>query len=378
MAKTSFVPNPAKIKVIGMGGGGCNAITRMVREEIQGVEFIAMNTDAQALAITEAPIRFQLGEKLTKGLGVGGDHNVGQKSAEESRDEIKELVAGADMVFITGGMGGGTGTGAAPVIAETAKHSGALTIAVVTRPFTFEGAHRCEIADEGIARLLGKVDTLIIIPNDRLLDLCDNKTAVENAFKLADDVLRHGVQAIAEVITVPGMINLDFADVKAVMKDAGPAWMSMGMGTGQHRAVEAAKEALSSPLLDVSLAGSRGVLFNVVGGSSLTLFEVNEAAEIIKQAVDPEANIIFGVAHDPNMEREVKITLVATGFASKTGLAGATREEEFAQLLKEIKSEDELDVPSFLRRPLFSHRRQTISQEAPIRAVKPPVQTSIQ
>ena len=375
MAKTSFTPNPARIKVIGLGGGGCNAITRMVREEIQGVEFIAMNTDSQSLAITEAPTRIQLGEKLTKGLGVGGDHVQGEKAAEENRDELKELVSGADMVFITGGMGGGTGTGAAPVIAETAKHSGALTIAVVTRPFTFEGAHRCEVADEGIARLLGKVDTLIIIPNDRLLDLCDNKTAVENAFKLADDVLRHGVQAIAEVITVPGMINLDFADVKSVMRDAGPAWMSMGMGTGQHRAVEAAKEALSSPLLDVSLTGSKGVLFNIVGGSSLTLFEVNEAAEIIKQAVDPEANIIFGVAHDPNMEREVKITLVATGFASKTGLAGATREEEFAQLLKEIKSEDELDVPSFLRRPLFSHRRQTISQ--PIKTVKPPVETPV-
>ncbi len=377
MAKTSFTPNPAKIKVIGLGGGGCNAITRMVREEIQGVEFIAMNTDSQSLAITEAPTRIQLGEKLTKGLGVGGDHVQGEKAAEENRDELKELVAGADMVFITGGMGGGTGTGAAPVIAETAKHSGALTIAVVTRPFSFEGAHRCKVADEGIARLLGKVDTLIIIPNDRLLDLCDNKTAVENAFKLADDVLRHGVQAIAEVITVPGMINLDFADVKAVMKDAGPAWMSMGMGTGQHRAVEAAKEALSSPLLDVSLAGSRGVLFNVVGGSSLTLFEVNEAAEIIKQAVDPEANIIFGVAHDPNMEREVKITLVATGFASKIGLAGESREDEFAQLLKGLKTEDELDVPSFLRRPLFSHRRQTISQATPIKAAKPPVQTPI-
>lgn len=376
MAKTSFTPNPAKIKVIGLGGGGCNAITRMVREEIQGVEFIAMNTDSQALAITEAPTRIQLGEKLTKGLGVGGDYVQGEKAAEENRDELKELVTGSDMVFITCGMGGGTGTGAAPVIAETAKHNGALTIAVVTRPFTFEGANRCTVADEGIARLLGKVDTLIIIPNDRLLDLCDQKTAVENAFKLADDVLRHGVQAIAEVITVPGMINLDFADVKAVMKDAGPAWMSMGMGTGQHRAVEAAKEALSSPLLDVSLTGSRGVLFNVVGGSSLTLFEVNEAAEIVRQAVDPEANIIFGVAHDPDMDKEVRITLVATGFASKTGLAGTTREEEFAQLLKELKTEDELDVPSFLRRPLFSHRRQTISQ--PIKTVKTPVQTPVQ
>ncbi|GAI75314.1 unnamed protein product [marine sediment metagenome] len=221
MAKTSFVPNPAKIKVIGLGGGGCNAITRMVQEEIQGVEFIAINTDSQALAITEAPTRIQLGEKLTKGLGVGGDHVQGQKAAEESRDELKEIISGADMVFITCGMGGGTGTGAAPVIAELGKQSGALTIAVVTKPFTFEGIHRYQVSDEGIVRLLGKVDTLIIIPNDRLLDLCDQKTGVDNAFKLADDVLRHGVQAISEVITVPGLINLDFADVKAVMKAVG-------------------------------------------------------------------------------------------------------------------------------------------------------------
>ncbi len=358
MAKTSFVPNPAKIKVIGLGGGGSNAVTRMVREEIQGVEFIAVNTDAQALAITEAPTRLQLGEKLTKGLGVGGNHAMGQKVAEESRDELKELISGADMVFITCGMGGGTGTGAAPVIAETAKESGALTIAVVTRPFSFEGAHRCQVSDEGIARLLSKVDTLIIIPNDRLLDLCDQKTNVDNAFKLADDVLRHGVQAISEVITVPGMINLDFADVKAVMKDAGPAWMSIGTGTGKNRAVDAAREALASSLLDVSIDGSKGVLFNVVGGSSLTLFEVNEAADVIKQAVNPEANIIFGVAHDPSMDNELRITLIATGFASKTGLAEANQEDEQTQLLKSLKSEEELDVPSFLRRPLFSHRRQ--------------------
>ncbi len=361
MAKTSFVPNPAKIKVIGLGGGGCNAITRMVREEIQGVEFIAINTDAQALSITEAPTRIQLGEKLTKGLGVGGDHTLGQKAAEESRDELKEIVAGADMVFVTCGMGGGTGTGAAPTIAEIAKQSGALTIAVVTRPFSFEGAHRCQVSDEGITRLLDKVDTLIIIPNNRLLELCDQKTAVDNAFKLADDVLRHGVQAIAEVITVPGLINLDFADVKAVMKDAGPAWMSVGRGSGQNRAVDAAKEALASPLLDVSIEGSRGVLFNVVGSSSLTLFEVNEAAEVIKQAVDPEANIIFGVGHDPTMDKEIRITLIATGFASKIGMIGVSREEEFNQLLRGLKSEDELDVPSFLRRPLFSHRRQAIT-----------------
>jgi len=376
MAKANFTISPAKIKVIGLGGGGCNAITRMVREEIQGVEFIAMNTDAQALAITEAPTRIQLGEKLTKGLGVGGDYTQGQKAAEESRDDLKELIAGADMVFVTCGMGGGTGTGAASVVAETAKESGALTIAVVTRPFTFEGTHRCQVAEEGITRLLGKVDTLIIIPNDRLLDLCDQKTNVDNAFKLADDVLRHGVQAISEVITVPGMINLDFADVKSVMKDAGPAWMSIGTGTGKNRAVDAAKEALASPLLDVSMEGSRGVLFNVVGGSSLTLFEVNEAAEIIKQAVDPEANIIFGVAHDPNMDsEELRITLIATGFASKTGLAEANEEDEQTQLLKSLKSEEELDIPSFLRRPLFNHRRQAITPSTKL--VKTPVRTPV-
>ncbi len=375
MAKTSFVPNPAKIKVIGLGGGGCNAITRMVQEAIQGVEFIAMNTDAQALAITEAPIRIQLGEKLTRGLGVGGDHVQGQKAAEESRDELREIILGADMVFITAGMGGGTGTGAAPIIAELAKQSGALTIAVVTKPFTFEGAHRCQVAEEGIVRLMGKVDTLIIIPNDRLLDLCDQKTGVNSAFKLADDVLRHGVQAISEVITVPGLINLDFADVKAVMKDAGPAWMSIGIGSGKDRAVQAAKDALASPLLDVSIDGSKGVLFNVVGGSSLTLFEVNEAAEVIKQAVDPEANIIFGVAHDPSIENEVRITLIATGFKSKIGLAEAGQEDELAQLLKGLKSEEELDVPSFLRRPLFSHRRQAITPSTKL--VKTPLRTPV-
>jgi len=361
MAKTSFVPNPAKIKVIGLGGGGSNAITRMLREEIQGVEFIAMNTDSQALAISEAPTRIQLGEKLSKGLGVGGDHLVGQKAAEESRDELKEIVSGADMVFITCGMGGGTGTGAAPVIAEVAKQSGALTIAIVTKPFSFEGSHRCQVAEEGIARLLTKLDTLIIIPNDRLLSLCDSQTNVDNAFRLADDVLRHGVQAISEVITVPGLINLDFADIKAVMKDAGPAWMSIGIGSGKNRAMDAAKEALASPLLDVSIDGSKGVLFNIVGGSSLTLFEVNEAAEVIQEAVDPDANIIFGVAHDPTMSKEVRITLIATGFVSKTGMAVTSEEDELNQILKGMKSEEELDVPSFLRRPLFSHRRQSIT-----------------
>ena len=362
MARTSYVPSPAKIKVIGLGGGGCNAVTRMVREGIQGVEFIAMNTDAQALGITEAPVRIQLGERLTRGLGVGGDHKLGYKAAEESRSEIKDLVTGADMVFITAGMGGGTGTGSASIVAEVAKQSEALTIAVVTKPFAFEGTRRCEVADDGIAQLLDKVDTLIIIPNDRLLDLCEQQTAVDNAFKMADDVLRHGVQAIAEVITVPGLINLDFADVKTVMKDAGPAWMSIGIGQGKNRATDAAKAALASPLLDVAIDGAEGVLFNVVGSENLTLFEVNQSAEVIKQAVTPDANIIFGVAHDPAMEDSVRITLIATGFASKTGHGTAKEEDELTQLLKGIKSEDELDVPSFLRRPLFSHRRQSLSQ----------------
>ncbi|MFC1967661.1 cell division protein FtsZ [Chloroflexota bacterium] len=360
MARSSYVASPAKIKVIGLGGGGSNAVTRMVMEDIQGVEFIAMNTDAQALAVCEAPIKVQLGEKSTRGLGVGGDHNFGQKAAEENKDDLKDLVSGADMVFITAGMGGGTGTGAAPVVAEMAKQSGALTIAVVTKPFGFEGTNRTKVADEGIQRLLGKVDTLIIIPNDRLLALCDQKTGVDNAFRMADDVLRHGVQAIAEVITTPGMINLDFADVKAVMKDAGPAWMSIGLGTGQNRATDAAKEALASPMLDVSINGSKAVLFNVVGGTNLSLFEVNQAAEVIKEAVDPDANIIFGVAHDPAMENQVRITLIATGFAAKLGPDGTPEEDELTQLLRGMKTEEELDIPSFLRRPVYSHRRQAV------------------
>jgi len=278
------------------------------------------------------------------------------------------------MVFITCGLGGGTGTGAAPLIAEVSKQSGALTIAVVTKPFTFEGTHRTQVAEEGVVHLLSKVDTLIIIPNDRLLDLCDKKTAVDSAFRLADDVLRHGVQAIAEVITVPGLINLDFADVKAVMKDAGPAWMSIGRGSGQNRATDAAREALASPLLDVSINGSKGVLFNVVGGSDLSLFEVNEAAEVIRQAVDPDANIIFGVAHDPAMDKEVRITLIATGFVSKMGLPGS-EDEELKHLLKGLENEEELDIPSFLRRPLFSHRRQAITPST--RVVRSPLGTEV-
>ncbi|MFH1639673.1 MAG: cell division protein FtsZ [Chloroflexota bacterium] len=356
MAKQSLVPNPAKIKVIGAGGGGCNSITRMVREDIKGVEFIAMNTDAQALALVEAPVRFQLGEKLTKGLGCGGDHHVGQKAAEENRDELRELLSGADMVFVTCGMGGGTGTGSIPVIAEIAKKCGALTIGIVTKPFSFEGSRRMRTAEEGIVGLLTKVDTLIIIPNDRLLSLCDQKTGVENAFRLADSVLYNGVKAISEVITLPGIINLDFADVRAIMKDAGPAWMSIGIGSGKDRAVNAAKEALASPLLEVSIKGARGVLLNVVGGESLTLQEVNEAAQVVRDTVSQDANIIFGVVHDSSMANDVKITLIATGFTQMG--ASDTESMEQDKILRALKTEDELDVPSFMRHPMFSHRRQ--------------------
>ncbi len=357
MSKTSYVPSGAKIKVIGTGGAGCNAITRMVREQIRGVEFIAMNTDAQALAITEAATRIQLGERITRGLGAGGDHVMGRKAAEESRDEIKQCLVGADMVFVTAGMGGGTGTGSIPLVAEIAKQSGALTIAVVTKPFTFEGTHRAHTAEEGIMDLIEKVDTLVIIPNDRILELCDQKTGVDQAFKMADECLHHGVQAIAEVVTMPGLVNLDFADIRTIMKDAGPAWMSIGHGSGQNRAVDAAKQALASPLLDISMEGAKGVLFNIAGGSNLSLFEVNHAADVIRQAVDPDANVIFGVVLDPNMGNEVRLTLIATGFATREALSGSARDKEITRLLKGLKG-DELDIPSFLRhRQVFTGQR---------------------
>ena len=347
MAKQIYTPTPARIKAIGIGGGGSNAITRMVREGIKGVDFIVMNTDGQALSLAEAPTRIQLGEKLTRGLGAGGDHKVGIKAAEESRDAIEDLVQGADMVFIAAGMGGGTGTGGIPIVSEVAKQSGALTIAVVTKPFSFEGTHRAQVAEEGLINLSNKVDTLIIIPNDRLLQLCDAKTSVENAFRLADDALLLGVQAISEVVTIPGLINLDFADIKSVMKDAGPAWMSVGKASGQSRAAEAAKAALASPLLDVSVNGATGVLFNITGGPSLTLFECNEAAQVISQAVDPDANIVFGVVFDPKMDSEVRITVIATGFAKQRGV-GVHSADELRRLIK--GNSEVLDVPSFLRR----------------------------
>jgi cell division protein FtsZ len=345
----SFVPTGAKIKVVGLGGAGCNAITRMVREQIRGVEFVAMNTDIQQLALTEASVRLQLGERLTRGMGAGGDHTVGHKAAEESRDQIKEVLLGADMVFVTAGMGGGTGTGSAPVVSEVAKQNGALTIAIVTKPFSFEGKHRTNTALAGIEELQDKVDTLVIIPNDRLLQLCDQKTSLDSAFRRADDVLHSGVQAIAEVITVPGLINLDFADIRTIMKDAGPAWMSIGKGTGPNRAIDAAREALASPLLDVQMEGAKGVLFNITGGSSLTLFEVNAAAEVIKQAVDPDANVIFGVALDNNLNAEVRLTLVATGFGTANGIGSAAHEKELTKILKNLKTDEQMDTPSFLR-----------------------------
>jgi cell division protein FtsZ len=351
MAKSISSPIPAKIKAIGIGGGGCNAINRMVRQGVTGVDFIAMNTDAQALALSEAPTRIQLGEKLTRGLGVGGHHDMGKKAAEESRQIIEELVEGADMVFVNAGMGGGTGTGGIPVVAEIAKSTGALTIGVVTKPFTFEGGHRLQVAEEGILNLTSKVDTLIIIPNDRLLHLCDAKTSVDSAFKRADDALMLGVQSISEVVTVPGLINLDFADIKSVMKDAGPAWMSVGIGSGQNRAAEAARSALASPLLDVSIKGATGIVFNITGGPSLTLFECNEAAEVISQAVDPSANIIFGVVNDPEMpDSELKIIVIATGFGGQKGQV--VSREELRRLIK--GGGEALDVPSFLRR---THRQ---------------------
>jgi cell division protein FtsZ len=347
MARSSSVHSGAKIKVIGLGGSGCNAITRMVREQLHGVEFIAMNTDAQHLEVTEAMERVQLGEKLTRGLGAGGDHAIGKKAAEESRDAIRDAVSGADMIFITAGMGGGTGTGSAAIVADQAKQTGALTIAVVTKPFTFEGTHRNQTAEDGINALTSHVDTLIIIPNDRLLDLCDQKMSVDGAFQLADEVLHHGVQAIAEVITVPGLINLDFADVKTIMKDAGPAWMSIGRGTGQNRAIDAAKQALASPLLDVSMQGAKRVLFNI-SGANLTLYEVNNAADVIKQAVDPNANVIFGVVMDPNLGNDVRLTMIATGFITRDAMTNANKDKELERLLKGIE-EDELDMPSYLR-----------------------------
>jgi cell division protein FtsZ len=303
------------IKVVGVGGGGCNAVNRMIAEQIAGVQFVAVNTDGQALQQSPAEIKIRIGDKLTKGLGVGGDPSRGLRAAEESRDELLEAVRGCEMVFVTAGMGGGTGTGASPIVAEVAKEAGALTIGVVTKPFGFEGTRRRGNAEEGIQRLQDKVDTLIVIPNDRLLQTCDETATVEEAFRSADDVLLQGIQGISEIITLPGEINLDFADVRKIMSEAGPALMAIGRGTGANRAEEAARMAIASPLLDVQINGARGVLFNVTGGKNLGLQELNAAARVIADVVDPDAEIIFGTAIDPRVGDEVKITVIATGFA---------------------------------------------------------------
>ncbi|MEM6868641.1 MAG: cell division protein FtsZ, partial [Cyanobacteria bacterium P01_C01_bin.121] len=308
----------ARIKVIGVGGGGCNAVNRMIDSGLAGIEFWTVNTDAQALTYSSTTNTMQLGQKLTRGLGAGGNPSIGQKAAEESRDEIFQAVEGSDLVFITAGMGGGTGTGAAPVVAECAKEAGALTVGVITRPFTFEGRRRTSQADSGIAALQACVDTLIIIPNDKLLSVISEQTPVQEAFRVADDILRQGVQGISDIITISGLVNVDFADVRAVMADAGSALMGIGVGSGKSRAREAAIAATSSPLLETSIDGAGGVVFNITGGSDLTLHEVNQAAEIIYEAVDPNANIIFGAVIDDRLQGEIRITVIATGFSMES------------------------------------------------------------
>ncbi len=310
----------ARIKVIGVGGGGCNAVNRMIDEGVQGIEFIAVNTDAQALLLSKAPMRVRIGDKVTRGLGAGGNPDNGKRAAEESAEDLYEVLKGSDMIFVTSGLGGGTGTGAAPVVAQIAKEVGALTIGVVTRPFTFEGSRRMQASEAGIAKLKEHADTLIVIPNDRLLQIVDKRASLQEAFRVADDVLRQGIQGISELITVPGLINLDFADVRAIMSEGGAALMAVGHASGEDRARIAAEMAISSQLLDITIDGARGILFNVTGGPNMTLFEVNQAAAIIKETAHPDVNLIFGAVVDPNMGDEIRITVIATGF-DRTGVS---------------------------------------------------------
>jgi cell division protein FtsZ len=316
--------NFATIKVIGVGGGGGNAVNRMIDEGLGGVEFIAVNTDSQSLLLSRARVRVRIGDKLTRGLGAGGNPEIGRKAAEESADELYEVLRGADMVFITGGMGGGTGTGAAPVVAQVAKELGSLTIGVVTRPFTFEGSRRIQAAEMGIEDLKSKVDTLIVIPNDRLLQIVDKRASLNDAFRMADDVLRQGIQGISELITVPGLINLDFADVRTIMSEGGAALMAVGSASGEDRARKAAEAAISSNLLDVTIDGARGILFNVTGGPDMSLFEVNEAAAIIKETSHADVNLIFGAVIDENMRDQIRITVIATGFERQSSVSSRT------------------------------------------------------
>lgn len=349
----------ANIKVIGVGGGGGNAINRMIASGITGVEFWSINTDAQALTQSAAPRRLQIGQKLTRGLGAGGNPAIGQKAAEESRDEITAALQDSDLVFITAGMGGGTGTGAAPIVAEVAKEIGALTVGVVTRPFIFEGRRRSNQAELGIEALQSRVDTLLLIPNDKLLSVISEQTGLQEAFRFADDVLRQGVQGISDIITIPGLVNVDFADVRAVMADAGSALMGIGIGSGKTRAREAANAAISSPLLESSIEGARGVVLNITGGSDLTLHEVNTAAETIYEVVDPNANIIFGAVIDDRLQGEMRITVIATGFTK--GESQAPPPPPARPTAKPIspppspstvehKEKPGLDIPDFLQR----------------------------
>jgi cell division protein FtsZ len=352
----------AVIKVLGVGGGGTNAVSRMVDAGLKGVEFIAVNTDAQALLMCEADVKLHIGAKSTRGLGAGADPQVGYEAATESRDELKESLKGADMVFVTAGEGGGTGTGGAPVIAEIARELGALTVGVVTRPFTFEGQKRADQAEQGIRALRDKVDTIIVIPNDRLLSVVERQTSIVEAFRMADDILRQGVQGITDLITVPGLINLDFADVRKVMRDQGSALMGIGVSTGDGRATEAARMAVSSPLLESSVEGATGVLLNITGGGDLGLFEVNEAAEVVTGAADRNAEVIFGAVIDESISEDVRVTVIATGFDARFRREGRERREErpAPERGRELEPEpageggfdvppDVLEVPSFLR-----------------------------
>jgi len=347
----------ANIKVLGVGGGGCNAVNRMIKAGVKGIDFISINTDAQALYHSEAPTKLNIGRATTRGLGAGSNPDIGRQAAEESIDEIKDAITGADMIFITCGLGGGTGTGGAPIIASAAKEMGILTVAVVTRPFGFEGHRRKSQADEGLENLKNKVDTLITIPNDRILSIIDKKTPLNDAFSVVDDVLRQGVQGIADLITVHGLINVDFADVKAVMENAGSALMGIGYGTGENRAAEAAKSAIESPLLELSIDGAKGVLFNITGGNDLSMFEVDEAARIITEAADPDANIIFGAVINDSYTGEIKVTVIATGFdyqqtepiirSSRTTFMSTP---ESSMPIKQ--TENELDIPAIIRRKI--------------------------
>lgn len=356
----------AKIKVIGVGGGGGNAVNRMIESGVSGVEFWSINTDSQALAQNSASKRLQMGQKLTRGLGAGGNPAIGQKAAEESREEIAHAIENSDMVFITAGMGGGTGTGAAPIVAEVAKEMGALTVGIVTRPFTFEGRRRMNQAEEGIAALQSRVDTLIVIPNNKLLSVISEQTPVQEAFRVADDILRQGVQGISDIITIPGLVNVDFADVRAVMADAGSALMGIGVGSGKSRAREAASQAISSPILESSIDGARGVVLNITGGSDLTLHEVNAAAETVYEVVDPNANIIFGAVIDDKMQGEIRITVIATGFTGEAQSApSAMKEAAYPRRpltptpppptpsVEPRNRQQELDIPEFLQRRRF-------------------------